>query len=113
MTNNKTYQPVQSLTVKATEDLPAFRFVTHLGSLCSEDSRALGVTEIDWITNEYASVVSLGTIAIETLTSINAGDDIASAASGKAKPAAGEVPINGRALDSCSGAGFIRIKLVP
>ena len=42
---DKTYQPLQSLTIKAVEDLPGFRFVSHLGSLCDADARALGVTE--------------------------------------------------------------------
>jgi hypothetical protein len=111
--NTKSYQPVQSLTVKANEDLPAFRFVSHLGTLCSSGSRALGVTEVDWLSNQYSAVVSLGTIAIETSTTINAGADVASDAFGKAKTAESGDAVNGRALDSVTGAGFIRIKLVP
>lgn len=111
--HNKTYQPIQSLTVKAVEDLPAFRFVSHLGSLCANENRALGVTEADWVNGEYAQAVALGTIAIETTTTINAGGDITSAADGKAKPATGTMPVNGRALESTTGAGFIRMKLVP
>jgi hypothetical protein len=111
--SDKTYQPVQSLTVKAVEDLPAFRFVSHLGSLCDDASRALGVTEVDWVNGEYASVVSLGTIAIETTTTVPAGIDITAASEGKARAAAGGEPVNGRSLDSASGAGFVRIKVVP
>jgi len=111
--NNKTYQPVQSVSVKATEDLPAFRFVSHLGSLCASESRALGITETNWVNGEYASVVTLGTIAIETSTSIDAGSDVTSDVNGKAKTAESVEPVNGRALDGCSGAGFIRIKIVP
>ncbi|MGA2296013.1 MAG: capsid cement protein [FCB group bacterium] len=110
---DKTYQPLQSLTVKAVEDLPGFRFVSHLGSLCDADARALGVTETDWVNGELASVISLGTIGIETTTTIQAGADVTADASGKAKTATGDVPVNGRALDSCTGAGYIRIKLVP
>jgi hypothetical protein len=111
--NNKTYQPLQSLTVKATQDLPPFRFVSHLGSLCADGSRAMGITETDWLNGEYASVVSLGTIAIETSTSINISQDVTSAADGKARAATGSEPVNGRALDSVTGSGFIRIKIVP
>ena len=111
--SDKTYQPVQSLTVKAVEDLPAFRFVSHLGSLCDDGSRALGITEVDWVNGEYSSVVSLGTIAIETTTTIPAGTDITSASLGKARAATGSEPVNGRSLDSSSGAGFVRIKVVP
>jgi hypothetical protein len=111
--HNKTYQPVQAISIEASEDLPAFRFVSHLGSLCANESRATGVTETDWLSGELASIVTLGTMAVETMTTINIGDDVTSGGSGKAKPATGVNPINGRALDSCTGAGFVRIKLVP
>lgn len=111
--NNKTYQPVQAISVQAGEDLPAFRFVSHLGTLCIADSRALGVTEVNWLKDEMASVVTLGTIAIETTTTIDAGSDITADDNGKAMVAGGNSAINGRALDSCEGAGFIRIKIVP
>ncbi len=111
--NNKTYQPVQSLTVKSVEALPAFRFVSHLGSLCDDGKRALGVTEVDWMLDEYAQVVSLGTIAVETTTTIDIGDNVTSAADGKARKAETSDEINGRALETVNGAGFTRIKLVP
>lgn len=113
MKNKITYQPVQAITVRAVEDLPAFRFVSHLGSLCDAQSRALGVTEVDWIKGENASVITLGTIAIETSTAVNAGMDITSDAKGKAKPAEEDDPVNGRALEGCNSAGFIKIKIVP
>jgi hypothetical protein len=112
-THNKTYQPLQSLTVKAAADLPPFRFVAIDGSLCGNETRALGVTEIEWLEDEYAAVVSLGTIVIETSEAILAGADVTSAADGKAKTAVAGNPVNGRALEGCSGAGFIKIKLVP
>ena len=65
-THNKTYQPLQLLTVTAGEDLPACRFVNYSGSLCDEDTMAFGVTEIDWLDGELASVVTLGTVVVET-----------------------------------------------
>ncbi len=111
--NDKTYHPVQAISVKALEDLNAFRFVSHLGSVCALDSKALGVSEVDWVTGEMASVVSLGTIAIETSTTVNVGDKITSDATGKAKPVTGSEELNGRALNSCTGAGFVTINLVP
>ncbi len=113
MSTNKSYQPLQSLNIRAAEDLPGFRFVSHLGTLCVADTRALGVTEVDWLRGELASVVSLGTIPIQTTTSVNAGDDVTSDADGKGKAAISSEPVNGRALDSCSGAGYVKIKLVP
>jgi hypothetical protein len=111
--NTKNYQPVQALTVKATVDLPAFRFVSHLGSLCADSGRALGVTETDWVNGEYASVISLGTIAIETVTTIAAGVDVTSGPAGKARAVVSTEPVNGRTLDACTGSGIVRIKIVP
>jgi hypothetical protein len=111
--NDKTYQPLQAIGIEAAEDLPAFRFVSHLGSLCADGERAFGVTEVNWLNGEFASVVTLGTIAIECSTNVDIGDDITSAINGKARPAVNDEPVNGRAMDSVSGTGFVRIKLVP
>ena len=111
--NDKTYSPAHSITMKAKEDLPAFRFVSHLGSLVAADSKSIGVTETDWLANEYASIITLGTIAIETSTTISAGANVTAETGGKAKPVTGSNPVNGRALDGCTGAGFVRILLVP
>lgn len=113
MATRKTYQPVQHISIRAAEDLPGFRFVSHLGTLCNADTRALGVTEVDWLSGELASVVTLGTIPIQTTTTVNAGDDITADLYGKGKTVESSEPVNGRALDSCTGAGFVKIKLVP
>jgi len=114
MTKNQiTYQPVQAITIKAKEDLPAFRFVSHLGSLCSENVKSLGVTETNWLKDEIASVVTLGTIGIEMTTGINAGENITSATNGLGIKAGENSEINGRALESISGPGFIKMLLVP
>jgi len=111
--NNKTYQPLQSLTVLAVEIIPAARFVDFSGALCTDNKRALGVSEVDWVPSQYAQVVSLGTITVEAASSINQGDDITSASEGKARKAnTGEI-VNGRALNSASTGGFVKIKLVP
>ena len=112
-TSNKSYQPLLPLTIEAKEDLQAFRFVSHLGSLCADAGRALGVTDVDWLNGQYASVTALGTIAVETATTINIGDDITSAANGKARPAGGSEPVNGRALSTAGASEFVKIKLVP
>jgi len=110
---SKPYQPVQSISIRAIEDLPGFRFISHLGSLCDDSSRATGVTEVDWLNGELSSVVTLGTMVVATVTSINAGEDVTSSVGGKAKPASGTMPVNGRALTSCTGSDYVVIKLVP
>ncbi len=106
------YQPVQSVTVIAKETLYKNRFVNHLGSLCRQDQKSLGVSELNWNPGELASIVTLGTIAVETATTINAGENIVSDNTGRAKIAIGSV-INGRAMESTVGAGVIKIILVP
>lgn len=111
--HGKTYQPVQKLTVEAKEDLTAFRFVSHLGSVCASGTKALGVADTDWLDGEMASVISLGTVPVETTTSVNIGDEIAVDTEGKARTAAGLDKANGRALNSTTGAGFITISLIP
>jgi len=111
--NTKTYQPVHSLSVLSVDLIPAFRFVAFDGSLASDNSRALGVSEVDWLPGQYTQVVSLGTITVEAASAINKGDDVTSAADGKARKAnTGEI-VNGRALDACSAGAFVKIKLVP
>lgn len=111
--NNKTYQPVQAVTIKAEEELPAFRFVSHLGTLCSAETKSLGVTELDWDVDDIASVITLGTIPVETSTVINIGENITADADGKAKPATGEMPVNARAMDSAGSGEFVKVNLVP
>ncbi len=107
-----TNQPVQAITVQAKETLYKNRFVNHLGSLCRQDQKALGVSELNWNVGELASVVSLGTIAVETATTIYAGDNVVSDNNGRAKTAGGG-SVNGRAMESTTGADIIKIVLVP
>jgi uncharacterized protein DUF2190 len=110
---NRTYQPVQSITVKATGDLTRCRFVDYTGCLCSANERSVGVTEFNWTSGDVAQVITLGVAVVETDGAINAGASVTASTDGKAKAVASTEPVNGRALDTVSGAGFIRIKLVP
>ncbi len=111
--NTKTYQPLQSLTILSTDVLPAFRFVNYAGMLCGNNKRAIGVTEVDWLPEQYAQVVALGTMTVEAATAITRGDNVTSAADGKARKAnTGEI-VNGRALENAVSGGFVKIKLVP
>jgi hypothetical protein len=111
--NNKTYQPLQAISIQATEDLPQNRFISFSGGLCADNTRALGVTEVRWVSGQHSQVVTLGTIVVEAAGTIAAGDDIASATTGKARKALNGELVNGRALDSASSGGFVKIKLVP
>lgn len=110
---NKTYQPVQSLTVKAESDLPAFRFVSYNGQLCGDNQKSLGVTLGNWSNGAYSSVIVLGTAIVEASANINAGDKVASDLEGKAKVATTGSEINGRALNSASAGEYVKILLIP
>lgn len=44
MINNKTSIPIGTMSIRATEDLPANRFVNVKGGLCQSGEPVLGVT---------------------------------------------------------------------
>lgn len=111
--NNKTYKPILNLTLKANEDVPAFRLVDFNGNISANNEKSLGVVDIEYKTGDEMSVIALGTATVETLGAITKGTDVASAADGKARTATPGEKIIGRALDTCTGADFIRILLVP
>lgn len=110
---SKTYQPGPAITIKSTEELPAFRFVSHLGSLCSIYTKSLGVNEVGFQKDENSAVIISGTILVESSGEIEIGEDITSAADGKAIKATTGDPVNGRALSEASSGEFVKIILVP
>jgi hypothetical protein len=110
---NRTYQPVQSITVKAAEDLSRCRFVDYSGNQCSANERSLGVTEFNWTNGDVAQVITLGVAVVETDSAVTAGQSVTASTNGKAKAVVSTEPVNGRALDTVASPGFIRIKLVP
>lgn len=110
---DKTFRPVQTLTVPMHQDAPAKRFVSYTGTLTPDGGRAIGVTEATWSADSLASAVSLGVALLEISGDCTSGDDIMSGANGIGKKATTGAIVNGRAMDSCLGGGIIRIKLVP
>lgn len=112
-TTNKTYQPVQIITVKALQEVPAYRFVNHRGQLCSDNQKSLGVTPLGFPSGTFASVITLGVAIVESSSTINIGDKITSDSVGKAKVAPAGAEINGYALSSANPGDFLRILLTP
>lgn len=109
---NKSFQPTLALTIKATMDLPAYRFVDYQGKLCDENQKSLGVSVGKWSNGSFASVIVLGTAIVEAGTTINAGDKIASDSTGRAKVATTGSEINGRALNSANTGEYVRVLLI-
>ncbi len=92
--------------------IAANRFVSFSGGYPSEDAKTLGVTQKGVTTGQTIKVITNGVVTIETAGAINVGDGVATDAEGKAKQVLGSEPLNGRAIDSCSSAGQIRIILI-
>ena len=112
MSLKPTYQPDLTITVTAAEELPAFRFVSHLGSICDTDLKSLGATDLKWNSGDKAGVITSGTALIESNDSITKGDDIASDSAGKAVKAGIGANINGRALNDAESGKLVKVLLV-
>ncbi len=112
MVVNKTFQPLQTITIRASSQLLRFRFVGFNGALCLDNQKALGVTVSDWEQGKLASVIVSGTVLVEASGTINVGDKVTSDAEGKAKQAGAGAEINGRALTNASSGDLVKIILV-
>lgn len=113
MSNKVTYQPLQKITMQAAELLPEFRFVNYEGKVCGAGEKSFGVVEKNWSEGTFASIITLGSVPIDTSVTVHAGDALTSDADGKAKPAGTGDAINGRALETCVGSGSVKMFLVP
>lgn len=109
--NNKNYAPVQTITIKATEDIPAFRFVDFVGALCGDGLKSLGVTDNLCNEGDYCAVTTIGIVLLEASATIALAADIKSDADGKAANATSGEYINGHALDEGVAGDLIRVLL--
>jgi hypothetical protein len=108
----KTYNPVLTVSVTAASDIPKARFIGFNGDLCAQNTKALGVSEVDTKLGQQMPVIVYGIALVESGGAVNVGAAVTSDANGKAVPA-GTNPVNGYALDGSTGAGeIIRVKLV-
>jgi len=106
---NLSYKPIMTLSIKAGEDIPKYRFVDYEGNIAGAGEKALGVTMFSYKANQTASTITLGTAIIETAGAISIGDIVTSDANGKAVVIDTDDEANGRALTACTAAGFITI----
>ncbi len=109
--NSNKYNPTLILSTKASADLISNRFLGFSGNYPPVNGKALGVVDAPWLTGELANIIVSGTAVVETDVAISQGSPITSGTTGKAKVAIASEQINGYAVTSTSGAGFITILL--
>lgn len=109
--NNKTYHPLCYFTIKSATDILPNRFIGFDGAYSGDEEKALGVSDSEWASNEFASIIISGIAVVESSEELVAGDKITSDTDGKAKKAISTEPINGYSLDTITAAGFVRILL--
>jgi hypothetical protein len=108
----KTANPVLAISVDATEDLTAHRFVGFSGEVCDFDAKALGVVDLDWLSGDKVPVTVLGVMPVEAGEAIDIGAEVSSDGNGKALTAVLGSKVNGLALEAATAAGdFIRVLL--
>jgi hypothetical protein len=105
------YNPTLILSTKASADLIANRFLGFSGNYPPADAKALGVVDAPWLNDELANVIVSGTAVVETDVVVAVGDAITSDSNGKAKLVLTTEKVNGYAVTSTSGAGFVTVLL--
>lgn len=76
--------PILTLTVAATAQLAAQRFVTHAGAPAGANANTLGVARMGVAAGEDEAVDVLGTAEVEVGAAIAVGDKISADAQGRA-----------------------------
>ena len=109
--NSNKYNPTLILSTKVSADLTSNRFLGFDGNYPAADSKSMGVVDAPWLLGELANVIVSGTAVVETDVAVALGDAITSDGNGKAKAAIASEKVNGYALTSTSGAGFVTVLL--
>src|SRR5574344_604699 len=94
----ETYNPLYYLTLKATEAIPAKRFVKADGGICGIDAYPVGVSEIAWAAGDTMGIIAAGTVLLEAGTVIHVGDIVYPGLLGKVVNDASGMCIAGTAL---------------
>lgn len=97
------YKPLLMDSIKAAVNIDKQRFIGFDGNYCSENQKALGVSDVEMEQGQFAPVAINGILLIKTAGAITAGSKVASDANGYAVSyTVGEV--NGYAMDDAAGA---------
>ena len=106
---NKLYKPLLIDSIKAVSDLPKQRFIDFNGNICAEGIKALGVSDVEIESGQYAPIGIHGIFLIESEGNIAIGDAVTSNKDGKAIVATESQAVNGYSLDTASTGEVIRI----
>lgn len=109
---SKSYNPVQKISMKAEDEIPARRFVSAFGKVCQIDEIAIGVSEISWSKGNVISVITLGTVLIDTAEAIAKGEKISVATDGRAKKKTSEGEWIAVALSNAGAGSQVKAKLI-
>ncbi len=108
----KSYNPAQKISVRAEDEIPARRFISAFGKVCQPTEVAIGVSEIAWAKGNTMSVITLGTVLIDTSEAIAKGDKISVATDGRAKKKTTESDWIAIALANVGAGSQLKAKLV-
>lgn len=106
---NKLYKPLLIDSIKAGENVVQQRFIGFDGKYCKQNTKALGISDVDIEKDQYIPVAISGILLIESGGTITASSPVTSDDSGKAIAAEGSAIINGYALDDAIEGQIIRI----
>jgi hypothetical protein len=108
----KSYHPVQKISVRAEDEIPARRFISAFGKVCQPTEVAIGVSEIAWTKGNTMSVITLGTVLVDAAESIGKGDKISVATDGRAQKKTTDSDWIAIALSNAGAGGQVKAKLV-
>lgn len=106
-----TYQPILRLTIRATQDISTYHFVSFEGAITGFGEQALGVADYDAMLGEDISIITLGTAIVRASESIENGAYVSSDTLGNAKNYIAGEKICGKAIGDSIG-GFVKILLM-
>ena len=78
----KTYKPLLMESVKAAANLEKQSFIGFNGNYCAANAKALGISDVEIESGQYAPVALFGILLVKTGGAITAGSKVASDATG-------------------------------
>lgn len=104
--------PIQTITIKVSEDIKPYRFISTQGGHCSGTELPVGTSERKWKSGDIASVITYGIVLLECQDTIAVGDKLQVGSDGgkASKHTSGEFVAT--ALSHGDAGAIIKAKLV-